>query len=393
MDLVDRDHALLSELTRRHLDRALLRAEPMLAGLGTRRFHRLFFAHGEPSTLVARIEPDPKRDTVANRESNPVQDTVSHRESNPVQDTVSHRESNPNRESESPPLWRAEPALEPLRSFLEQAGVPVPASALHLPECGIDLLEDVGDRSLRRVALADRDARYQEACGLVAHLQSLSESADRIPAFGRPYDRSLVDSKAWKWLHWAIPGLLGRNPSPEEADSTRDLFAHIARLAEQAPLRLAHRDFKAENLHLAPNPSDPGERMVMIDLQGAFLAPPEYDLVCLLYDLQVDLEESLIERLFESALPQLPDMPSPELAWERFDALAIARVCKDVAHVVYAAQSRGDGRRWSEIPRGLELIGRAARRRENTFPGARVLTRVIHALTASFKAADPQEQG
>jgi len=130
--------------------------------------------------------------------------------------------------------------------------------------------------------------------------------------------------------------------------------------------------------------------MVMIDLQGAFLAPPEYDLVCLLYDLQVDLGDSLIERLFESVLPELPDAPSAELAWERFDALAIARVCKDVAHVVHAARSQGDARRWSEIPRGLELIRRAASRQENTFPGARALKDVTYALTASFNPADPQ---
>ena len=128
----------------------------------------------------------------------------------------------------------------------------------------------------------------------------------------------------------------------------------------------------------------------MIDLQGAFLAPPEYDLVCLLYDLQTDIEEPMARELFEAILPELPDAPSVEEAGERFDALAIARVCKDVAHVVHAARARGDQRRWSEVPRGLELIQRAADRRKSAFPGARGLMHVIPALRLGFETADPQ---
>jgi aminoglycoside/choline kinase family phosphotransferase len=272
---------------------------------------------------------------------------------------------------------------------LEAAGLPVPASILSRPDLGLELLEDLGARTLLATRGEERATRYREACGLIPRLQRVARGPDPIPAFSRVYDHALVASKAWKWLHWTIPLLLGRPATQEEVTATHVLFDHVASLAEAAPRVLAHRDFKAENLHLAP-PQPPGgsDRLVMIDVQGAFLAPPEYDLVCLLYDLQTQLPEALIAELMESTRKALPDPPAPAVFAERFDALAIARLCKDVAHVAHAALRRGDARRWHEIPRGLELIRRAAGRRGHTFPGLRALHTVTGALTQVRTTAD-----
>ena len=131
----------------------------------------------------------------------------------------------------------------------------------------------------------------------------------------------------------------------------------------------------------------------MIDVQGAFLAPPEYDLACLLYDLQVDLPDPAIATLFEAGRARLPDPVDPALAATRFDALGLARLCKDVSHVVHAVLVRGDPRRRHEIPRGLRLIRDIARRREHTFPGARTLTSVSEALTARVVSDDSSLRG
>ncbi|MEO1993643.1 MAG: hypothetical protein ABGZ17_00025, partial [Planctomycetaceae bacterium] len=82
----------------------------------------------------------------------------------------------------------------------------------------------------------------------------------------------------WKWLHWTIPGLLGRPASDEESTSLHQVFDTLASLLDAAPHRLAHRDFKAENLHLvcepapnAPASAAPTEQIVMIGVKGAFL--------------------------------------------------------------------------------------------------------------------------
>ena len=375
------DAEQLTKVVRERLGRRVASIEGIEAGMGTRRFQRLHFADGEPRTLIARNEPD----------ANAAPTTTPPRRANAL--------DSPRIELPSAPTWLAEPSLEPLRSFLESAGLRVPKSYGHFPEQGLDLLEDVGSRSLLLADARDRPVLYRKACAFVPRLQMLSAPGERIPAFARRYDRALVETKLWKWLHWTIPGLLGRAASPGEVREVGALFRRIADLLEAAPRRLAHRDFKAENLHLLPRatgasgsptqePAHAFPELVLIDVQGAFMAPPEYDLVCLLYDLQTDLDEALITRLFAEQVPALPDRPELELARLRFDAIAVTRLCKDVSHVIYAGLARGDRRRWREIPRGLELLGRSARRLEHTFPGVESQFSVIHALTTRLESTD-----
>ena len=380
MDATTQDRESLAALADEALGRTPSAIDPIEPGLGTRRFYRLRFDAGDPPTLIGRIEGN--------------HGPAAHRTSSETTD-----------ELPAAPVWLAEPPLEPLRSFLEEAGLPVPQSYARDPDRGIDLLEDVGDRTLARARSDHRDALYRDACSLIPRLQRLSAPASRIPAFGRVLDRALIDIKGWKWLHWTMPGLLGRAATAAESGAIRATFGRIASLVEAAPRRLAHRDFKEENLHLVPAHSigSPAakqrsggggpNRLVMIDFQGAFMAPPEYDLVCLLYDLQVELDEPLAQALFRSTLAELPDAPGLEEASLRFDAIATARLCKDVSHIVQAGLARGDRRRWREIPRGLALLERAVGRLGHTFPEAQTLFSVIHALTGELQSSDSESRG
>ncbi len=212
----------LVSIVRTELGRPPDAIEPIAAGLGSRRFYRVRFAGGEPKTLIARVEARTENDD--QHHGKPA--------------------------SMEPPAWLPEPSLEPLRTFLEAAGLPVPRSYAHLPEHGLDLLEDVGDRTLADASESMRNDLYREACELVPRLQRLSARPESVPAFGRIFDRALIETKAWKWLHWTIPGLLGRQPSPEETIEVEAAFSRISALLDDAPRRLAHREFKAENLHL-----------------------------------------------------------------------------------------------------------------------------------------------
>lgn len=318
------------------------KVEEIPAGLGKRRFFRVWLEPGRESpqgTIVARVE---------------------------------HEEDPALR----PDGILPEPALEPLRSVLEEAGLPVVGSydRQNDQQNGVALLEDVGDTSLEAAVAAGLsnaalEARYREACRSVPALQRIEARPD-VPAFARHLDEALFRYKADQFVTWALPfsdaerahqeGGPARQVRANEARVVRDAFTWIANVCETAPQRLAHRDYKAANLHLHARRANAPPELVMIDIQGAFLAPPEYDLVCLLRDSHVALPESLVERLLEETRVALPDAPSEDTFMKRFTLLTLTRNGKDLSRYLYAIQKRGDERYAPLLPRAVDTLKAAA---------------------------------
>jgi aminoglycoside/choline kinase family phosphotransferase len=341
------------ETSLRLLVRAALRAEirrvePVQAGLGVRRSLRLHLDRPAPATVIARVE--------------------------------------------APSGARGEPPLEPLRSFLAAHGLPVPDRYGSDPALGIDLLEDVGPVALETVAASaspeERRDLYAEACDLVARLQALRDPGGDLPAFRRHLDRELVATKAELFLRWSVPSGLGRPPRPGEAQAVREAFAWIAGELERAPQRLSHRDFQSSNLHVRPG-APRGRRLVMLDLQGAFLAPPEYDLVCVLRDSYVVLPEDEVRDHLERIRQALPDRPGPEEFARRFDLVTLVRKAKDHARFLEAAELRGDRRRLAHLEPTLGYLRRAATRAAPLEPRAARLAEIVHALSAAGSSCAP----
>ncbi len=272
-----------------------------------------------------------------------------------------------------------EPPLEPIRAFLAAAGLPVPAR-LGGAE-GIALLEDFGARSLQQAACEvsadERGQLYAEACDLVPRLQALVDPGD-LAAFRRRLDASQLAYKADLFTRFSLASR-GRPASPAEREVVADAFAHVARACARAPARLAHRDFQSANLMVRAG-RPPGARLGMIDLQGAWLAPPEYDLVCLLRDSYVELEEPRIEALLARTRPRLPDAPEPELFAQRFDLLTLGRKAKDHARFLYAAAERGERGFLRYAPSALRAVQAAAARAAAREPVLRELAELVASL-------------
>ena len=317
------------------LGREVETALPISPGLDVRRFYRLqLTGDTDPLRLVARVDPNPG----------------------------------------------AASDLEPIRGLLAQHGLPVPAR--YGSARGIELLEDLGDQSLERLAAGEppgqRDALYAEACELVPRLQ-------RIPLpFNRALDAELIMSKALKWLQWTLPLALGRPASASESGAVNAAFGLIARTCEAAPPRLAHRDFKAANLIQRCASGNQPAHLCMIDLQGVFLAPPEYDLVCLLRDSQVQLPEDTVQALLERTRPELPAPPGPDEFARRFDLIAVARIAKDISHYLHAASHRGDRRYLRFVPTGLSNLRAAAIRAQSRDPEISEFAEILAALPATL---------
>jgi aminoglycoside/choline kinase family phosphotransferase len=306
---------------------AVVRVEPIETGIGLRRFLRVHTA-GAPATLVARIET---------------------------------AEDPAGRPAGVPP----EPPLEPLRSFLEAHGLPVPARLGGDPARGVDLLEDAGARSLADAApqlgADERSALYRRVLGWLPLLQRLADPGD-VPAFRRRLDRPLIRYKGELFATWSLPAALGREPRPAEAAAAAAAFERIADLLEGSPLRLAHRDLQSQNVQLRPGPAGGPARLAMLDFQGALLAPPEYDAVCLLRDSYVELPEAEREAHLAWLRPQLPDAPDADTFRRRFDLMTVTRKGKDHARFLYAASQRGDARWLRHVPAAARALRDAAPR-------------------------------
>ncbi|MCP4035750.1 MAG: phosphotransferase, partial [bacterium] len=347
----------LTTLVERELGAKLLRLESIAPGLGNRRFFRLHIAAEEDTALPARV--------IARIEA----------------------EEDPAKRA---PGVAPEPPLEPLRRFLEAAQIPVPKRVGADLELGVELLEDVGELSLEHLARgtepAERRALYSEACSLIPRLQRLEAPEQPPAAFLRSLDRTLFESKAARVIDWALPWWLGREPSPAEREVVRAVFARVADACENSPLRLSHRDMKAANIHLREG-APAGARLVLIDLQGAFMAPPEYDLVCLLRDSHVPLPADEVTAHLAATRPQLPDAPDPETFSERFTLLTLSRVAKDAAHYIHAFTAHGDPRYLPLLPTARLSLREASLRAAGWDPVLERYADLVHKLREP--ATDP----
>jgi aminoglycoside/choline kinase family phosphotransferase len=273
-----------------------------------------------------------------------------------------------------------EPPLEPLRAFLEAAGLPVPRRLGGDTARGIDLLEDAGSTTLEDAVRADPAARrvlYEEACDGLPALQRLADPGTGLHAFARRLDAALVALKARRFVARGLPALLGRAATDAEAACVRDAFAAVVEAIDAAPQRLAHRDYQSRNLLVRP-PDAAGRRLVWIDLQGALLAPPEYDAVCLLRDTYVALADDEVASLAERVRSRLPDAPDRSVFAWRFDLLTITRKCKDFT-LCHELAARGDPSWLPLAPATIGYVRTAIARVADTDERLAALARLVGA--------------
>ncbi len=324
-----RDDSPLRNWIQSHLGTDVTSLEPIEAGLGLRRFFRVHLA-GPPGVVIARVEA-------------------------------------PEDPAGRPPGVPPEPPQEPIRALLAEHGLPVPRR--HAGNGTIELLEDLGDVSLEQLARENPErlsSLYEEIIADIATLQRI-QPVTGVDAFERHLSSALFDYKAELFSTWSLPLVLGRPAEPEEIAQVRQAFAWIATECEAAPTRLAHRDLQSRNLLVQK------ARVRWIDFQGAFMAPPEYDLVCLLCDSYVELPDGLREELLAFARTHLPGPLEKETSQKRFDLLTLTRKGKDHARFVYALRERGDRRQLPFLPGTTRTLKRAASATRHLAPELAIL--------------------
>ena len=367
--------AIIADLISAQFGVAVSRIERLRGALGFRNFSRVWLeileikSESIPQTLIARIEgaEDPGR-----------------------------------RPTDIPP----EPPLEPIRALLEAEGLPVPRRYAADPARGVELLEDLGEVSLadfaRSASESELESLYAEACELPARLQRI-EPRNQVANFHQQLDAAHFQHKAERFARWSLGG--DRGASPAETQVVRDAFERIGRVVGEAPQRLAHRDLQSANLHVVKpslraidrsaqladpslratdssrNPSGGRQaRLVMIDLQGAFMAPPEYDLVCLLRDSYVELDDAAVDAHLARVRSALPDQPDEESFQLRFDLLTLTRKAKDHALFRAVAAERGDDRYLRYLPATRRYLRHASSRVASKLKEYKNLNDLIQAI-------------
>ncbi|MBW2713273.1 MAG: phosphotransferase [Deltaproteobacteria bacterium] len=350
---------LVCGVARERFEPEAISAEQIAGGLGLRRFYRVQLESKKediPKSVIARVEAaeDPK-----------------------------------GRPAGVPP----EPPLEPLLDFFSANKLPVPLGYGGDASQGILFLEDLGLLSMEKAAAGKLQGQrlnlYREALGILPKLQALAPptTGDPLPCFSRRLDEALFSYKANLFSEHALPVALGRTPKASETQVVQEAFGYIAKRSSEAPQRLAHRDFQSANLYLR-NDTLPAD-IQMIDFQGAFMAPPEYDLVCLLRDSYVELSEAERSTLLSEIRPQLPDPPDEIDFLERFALLTLSRKGKDLARFYYAINERGDLRFQAYIPATVRYLKQAALHTAGMAPSLASLMELIHTLPEEEASCAP----
>jgi len=167
-------------------------------------------------------------------------------------------------------------------------GIPVPEIYRYDLDHGLFIMEDLGRRNLQEVVLSSDDHRdlYKRAIELLIRIQLVGrEGFDPGWCYQtQTYDRVLMERFESDYFRtYFLQELLGLK---EDLSYLRSCFEHLSYHASLAGNDFVlYRDFQSRNLIVN------GDRIGVVDWQGARLGPLQYDLASLLIDPYVGLTE------------------------------------------------------------------------------------------------------
>lgn len=235
------------------------------------------------------------------------------------------------------------------------------------PPTGRALLEDLGDlhlADLRREAdhagdadgLARVRAAYEEAVDLLVRMQAPASAVfDPARTHNPDYDEAFIlQYEAGYFLGEMARTFCGLTPAPgEEAAVREECRAWARRALEGEPRCFLHRDFQSRNLMVTPR------GLAVIDVQGARLGPPEYDLASLVEDPYVDLPAEWRDSLLERYHEQTADRAKGEdraRARRRYQACVVNRLLQALGAFAYLGGTLGKPGFLEHAPAALRTL-------------------------------------
>lgn len=214
-------------------------------------------------------------------------------------------------------------------------------------DLGVIVLQDLGDRVLRDVLIAevnkDDPRLLREAISLIARIQTATNKAYEMDSIASRLkfdaDKLLWELNFFKEHYFST--FKEKRLSSQDDTALSAEFAELANDLESFATVLCHRDFHAANLML-----DKQNKMWIIDHQDARIGSPAYDLVSLLLDRITELPspEWLADKrhyfLNVRRTLGLPKIDEGEFAYE-FRLQTLQRCLKAAGTFSYQSAVRG----------------------------------------------------
>jgi aminoglycoside/choline kinase family phosphotransferase len=219
-------------------------------------------------------------------------------------------------------------------------GIPVPAVYRYDLDHGFFIMEDLGRRNLQEVVLGSADYAdlYKKAIEVLIRIQLVGrEGFDPGWCYHtQTYDRVLMERFESDYFRtYFLQGLLGLK---EDLSYLRSCFEHLSYHASLAENDFVlYRDFQSRNLIVN------GDRIGVVDWQGARLGPLQYDLASLLIDPYVGLTEDDRTGLYNYYIKTLEQrLPGTAAAFTRYyPYLALQRNLQILGAFSYLGEVQG----------------------------------------------------
>lgn len=189
-------------------------------------------------------------------------------------------------------LAEAAPRFSEMIQWLDRYDLPVPHLAAEDLASGFILLEDLGDKSLDRLAQDDPLAIIMraEAVSLLRYLHELPAAP-----FLKPYNADVLGFETSLFLDWYLPA---HDITLDDAarHAWQEIWQRLCADHLQLPAVTVLRDYHSPNI-LWREDLQSWHRVGLIDVQDALAGSPAYDLVSLLQDARIDVAVDEEQRL------------------------------------------------------------------------------------------------
>lgn len=237
--------------------------------------------------------------------------------------------------------------------WMKESGINVPKIFAKDLDRGFLVLSDFGDFHFQD-ALKNNDPEilYSLAIDQIVGMQnSLSESKKKLPTFDSSWQNKELDI----FREWCLPDV--------SKEDYRNVTNSLVDAVDQIPKGFMHRDFHCRNLLYCK-----GQKIGIIDFQGAMHGPMTYDLVSLLRDCYIDNPQWLVDKKVKDFINRLKSVNSNyiEITDEQFlrwfDLAGLQRHLKCIG-IFHRLKIRDKKPQYlNDVPRVLKYINLALER-------------------------------